>query len=347
MKKTILLIATLLVANTALYAQEKNFVLNLSDENITYNENDVWDGVYNDNALHVDGFVFSHTAPYGEGYYEGFTISRNSDNSNWYDAPGWSANQWGCMAQGGIDTLNLQNIDVPGIIGKPFLIDYYSSYSLTSYEYGTSYITLEDNNQSFVADGIYVCNHPWGYYGCISGDGFAKPLVEEGGYYKVTFNGVNIAQGTTNSVDFYLAERQYSDRNGDGTINSDDNYTNTAWRWCDLSSLGLVDVIYITMDSSDKGDFGMNTATIVCLDGLRASIPNSINSTSKENEIYASNGYIYITAEEEQTIGIYNLSGSSIANYTISAGRHMIDCSHLPGGVYLVRSKNAIRKVII
>ena len=345
--KTKLLFMTLLLSVASIQAKVTTYTLDLSDENITYNENNVWDGLYNNDALQADGFVFSHTAPYGEGYYEGFIASCNSDNANWYDAPGWSANQWGCMAQGGVGEDDNEGFEIDGIIGKPFLINYYSAYSLSTSDYGTSFITIEDNSQNFMPQGVYVCNHPWGYYGCTSGDGFATPLAEEGGYYKVTFNGVNIAQGTTKSVDFYLAERQYSDRNSDGVINENDNYTSTAWTWCDLTTLGAVDIIYITMDSSDKGEYGMNTATLVCLDGLKASVANAVNKVTNNDKVYAANGYLHLSLHENQCINIINANGVVVKQQNLCAGTHMMDVSHLSNGIYIIMCGNKAHKIVL
>lgn len=341
MKKQLLLFATLL-ATMHISAQEATYTLDLSDNEFVFNSDEVWDGIFSNDALHADGFVFSHSAPYGAGYYEGFTVSRNSDNANWYDAAGWSSNQWGCMAQGGVDS-NSGN----GVIGKPFLINYYSSYALSTSEYGASYITLEDNGQKFLAQGIYVCNHPWGYYGCISGDGFATPLIENGGYYKVTFNGVNIDENTTKSIDFYLAERKYSDRNNDGVIDEQDNYTNDSWTWCDLTELGVVDLIYITMDSSDKGDYGMNTATITCLDGLKVTIPNAIETPTHNNQLYSANGNLYISLEDEQDVTLYSITGSMVESYKLPVGRHILNIRHLNKGIYIVQCNGNAFKIIL
>ncbi len=346
MKKN-LLTACMLVCIATMNAQNEPFLLDLSDNDITYNENNVWDGIYGNDSFEADGYIFSHTAPYGPGYYEGFLPSRNTDNANHYDAAGWTANQWGCMAQGGVDMSSEDLFRADAIIGKPFMINYFSAYSLTPDSYGTSYITMS-NNSTFVPQGIYVCNSPWGYYGTTEGDGFARPLTNEGDYYKITFNGVNIKQGTTHSIDFYLAEYLREDRNKDGIINSDDNYTNDHWAWCDLHEMGDVDVIYITMDSSDQGEFGMNTSTIVCLDGLSCYIRGSVNDTpDNNNNIFAANGMIYTSFDKEQTITLYNTAGMAISTYRVAAGTHIIDTHNIASGIYFVQHSYGVAKIIL
>ncbi len=348
MKKSVLLLLSLSLGMSAM-AQHEILILDLSDDNIIFNENKTWEGIYTNENFTADGYVFSHSAPYGAGYYEGFTASCNTDTANHYDAAGWTANQWGCMAQGGVN-LNHDEDEkwwIEAIKGKPFLLNYYSSYSSSSSEYGTSYITSVSGN-SFYPSHIYVCNSPWGYYGCTVGDGFATPLAQEGGYYKVTFNGVNTQEGTTRSVDFYLAQRQYSDRNGDGIINQDDNFTLDHWAICDLSELGKVDLIYITMDSSDKGDYGMNTSTLVCLDGLNSILPGAIDKTINNNSrIYAADGYLFLTLNCEQNIKIYNTAGVMVYNNQLYSGNQMLDISHLPQGIYFVQHKSGCSKIIL
>ncbi len=344
MKKVILTIATLLTT-IALDAHEL-CILDLSDNEISYNENNVWVDIYSNINFEADGFIFSHTAPYGDGYYEGFTASRNTDNGNHYDSSGWISNQWGCMAQGGVD-LTSDTSDPTAIIGKPFMINYYSAYAASASEYGSSYITIA-NGAEFTPRSVYVCNSPWGYYGCTEGDGFAQPLVAEGGYYKITFNGVNTTTGVTTSKDFFLAERKYSDRNSDGVINEQDNYTNTSWSLCDLSSLGNVNIIYITMDSSDKGDFGMNTSTIACLDGLQCTTNSSVDKIERDdNNIYTANGNLFVTLHKSQEIHIYNTTGMLVGSYILGAGTHMIDISHMAHGVYFIQHSSGCNKIVL
>ena len=341
--------AVVLMSASLVYAQYTPYLLDLSDENISYNENGVWDGVYGNDSFEADGFVFSHAAPYGPGYYEGFLPSRNTDNANHYDSAGWTANQWGCMAQGGVNLDSGGAFRADAIEGKPFLVNYYSAFSSNESEYGTSYITMKDTDGCiFKPEGVYVCNSPWGYYGVTAGDGFARPLTTAGDYYKVTFHGVNIKSGTTTSVDCYLAEYLHNDRNADGVVNEQDNYVNDHWMWCDLTPLGSVDVIYITMDSSDSGDYGMNTSTIVCLDGLSVMVDTSVKDVLGEgNKVYAAQGMICTQLDMAQTIRVYNTAGVLVATYQVGAGTRMVDTSHLPSGIYLVGHEGGVAKIVL
>lgn len=84
----------------------------------------------------------------------------------------------------------------------------------------------------------------------------AARKFENGDWYKVIFTGYNATGDKDKSVEYYLADF----RNGKSYICSE-------WTPVNLESLGKVNKIVITMDSSDKGEF-INTPTYVCLDNL-------------------------------------------------------------------------------
>ncbi len=319
-------------------AQAEDVVLDLSQPttSIEYNDNDVWTNVYTDGDITSQGFVFSHDVPYaGTEYYEGFIVSRSNDNAN--HTPDWMANQWGCMAQGGAD----ENGNT--VAGKPYLINYYSSYSAN--QYGSSSISRSDNS-AFSPKGCYVCNHPWTYYDCTVGEGVASPL-KDGGYCKITFHGY-MGGVETNSVDCYLASRQAVDINGDGILDSEDNFTLSQWAWCDLSELGEVEVISISMESTDVGDYGMNTAAYVCLDGLQADCTAATHAVQRDaNRVFATGKQLFLQLQEAQQIAICNIAGTTVWSGQLAEGSHSLDLATLPAGIYIVRHNSGCTKIIL
>ena len=97
-------------------------------------------------------------------------------------------------------------------------------------------------------------------------DGSNPPRVKEftdGDWFKVTFTGYNAAGTKTNAVDYYLADY----RNGK-------NFVCSAWTNVDLSGLGTVNKVVVSMSSSDSGDWGMNTPSYVCIDNLKFDLPD-------------------------------------------------------------------------
>lgn len=77
----------------------------------------------------------------------------------------------------------------------------------------------------------------------------------DGDYFSVTFTGYDINGNITNDCTYYLADF----RDGKSYICED-------WTTVNISSLGKVNKIVVTFDSSDKNEYGILTPTYVCLD---------------------------------------------------------------------------------
>ena len=103
------------------------------------------------------------------------------------------------------------------------------------------------------------------------------------------------------------------------------------------------------MDSSDKGEYGMNTAAIVCMDGLSVVKQSGSvsNISTPTNRIYAANGDLYITLPDAQTIALYTTTGTLACKASLTAGSHVLDLRHLQPGIYFVRHNNGCNKIIL
>lgn len=99
--------------------------------------------------------------------------------------------------------------------------------------------------------GVYITNSSYAYYAIKNGTEFNSKF-ENGDYFTLHINGVRNGV-LTGHVDVELA-----------------NGTNILSKWLPVSleSLGTVDMIYFTMESSDSGTYGMNTPSYFCLDGF-------------------------------------------------------------------------------
>ena len=207
-----------------------------------------------------------------EGYYwDGFTYCTSGDTKNYGmldSSDGWISNQWGCMAGGGIKTDELGNVmmDENGKViaqaGIPYLVANWG-YWMELFMGGDPCLQVRFNNgKMYKPQGIYICNHPWPYYGTLYGDGFASPFKKEGDMFKLTIHGFNEdGKDIGIKVDHILAEFK------DGELKQSPD-----WQWVDLSSLGAVTGIYFTMESTDVSEFdglGPNTAVYFCMDKLQ------------------------------------------------------------------------------
>ena len=268
MKKIFTLTAA--VALTASAAMANVITLDLSKPvnptSLEYNENGIWTECYND----VDytwlafgdedcGFLLSHLiggegSSWGGYYWDGFCPAIGGDQTD-YNGD-WTTNYGGCMAGGGC-VIN-EDGSVTADASKPYLVAYYGSWS----EDPTNQVKYADNdgNTTFKPVGVYVCNHPWPYYGCLHGDGFGRAF-EEGDYFELIAHGVDF-DGNETTTSINLVEFT----NGELKALND-------WTFFDLSSLGEVESVYFTMNSTDTGAYGMNTSAYFCMDKFQAEVP--------------------------------------------------------------------------
>ena len=324
MKKTLLF--TFLAACAASASAEVGdvHVMDLRNGDFSYNESTKeWSEVYNTEILTVDVDIFSalHTATdWGGGIvsFNGFFPSTSTDNTD-HTADSWTANQWGCMAGGAVkvDADGTVVTEADGTVatepGAPFLIDCYSAWSGT-----TSSSIYLSTDESMFAESIYMCQHPWAYFGCESGDGYARAFNLEDDQFTVTINALNTKmEPNGKSVTVVMANTK-EDGNGGYVANQSTN-----WQKVDLSSLGLIGGIYITMDSSDSGNYGMNTAAYVCLDRFT------------------------VVSKDATSISEVSATDNSDATYYTLQGVKMPAGATLPAGTYVKVVGNQSSKVMI
>ena len=131
-----------------------------------------------------------------------------------------------------------------------FAIAYYQAYLNTP-------VTFRINDgQVRKLQSIEVCNTTFTALAIRDGSNFSRKFTS-GDWYKVIFKGYDVYNQASGVVEFYAADF----RNGKSYICSE-------WTKVNLSSLGAVSKIEITMDSSDTGEWGINTPCYIGLDNL-------------------------------------------------------------------------------
>jgi hypothetical protein len=262
-----------------------NLNANINPDHLEFGDNGVWTECYNDKDYtwleFGDGngtFYVSHLMSqesWGGYYWDGFTPAIGGDRTDYGQSDssdGWTMNYGGCMAGGGC-VLNADG-SVTADPAMPYLVGFYSWF----FEEPSNQVMFmdRDGNMTFEPAGVYVCNHPWPYYGCEHGDGFGTSFAE-GDYFELTAVGVG-ADGEQRSVSINLVEF----RNGELHALND-------WTYFDLSSLGEVTSVYFTMSSTDMGPYGMNTAAYFCMDKFQVKVdyPTSVNTVDADKAVAA------------------------------------------------------------
>ncbi|MCP4451408.1 MAG: DUF4465 domain-containing protein [Planctomycetes bacterium] len=139
---------------------------------------------------------------------------------------------------------------------------------LGSPTYGVSYASFPDPkivlNTASPVQGLYLTNNTYAYFSMLEGDMFSKKFGgvdgNEPDWLKITFTGWDSNDTETGTVDFYLADFRFQDNSLDTILNH--------WAFADLSSLGEIGSLTLSLSSTDNGDWGMNTPGYVCVDNL-------------------------------------------------------------------------------
>lgn len=226
--------------------------LEFSRANLTFEGTGQWSGTYTNEDLYVWPFFFNHTGStdYG-GYFSGYTASNSTDNKEY------------------TDLLAHQYDVVPGraasAAGDPFLIGFWNSSETAGTpiaERSTAFFYKPQqegtNVISFTPLTVKVVNTTYAYYTMLRGNNFARKF-EKGDWLKLIAHGVRADGSESDPVEFYLADCRGDDQS---------KWFVTEWTDMDLRALGEVYAVYFTMESTDNGQWGMNTPAYFALCGL-------------------------------------------------------------------------------
>jgi hypothetical protein len=309
-----------------------------------------WSSTYNGNAkLCFGDFVFTHNSGFSiYSYWGGFTFGANGDSlcytTNCQTAlspcaqsgsNGWIYNQWGVMAGGGIKSYSGDEVQTQK--GLPYLIAYWDYYSDETEGKRSLEVTLADNSL-FTPQEVYICNHPWPYYGNIYGDGFAHPFTKQGDRFDLWIHAVK-ANGREDSVRHNLA------------IYTNSLIQNPNWRRVNLARLFNTDndsikSLYFTMYSTDSDPkYGPNTAVYFCMDKLKvvkqdgtaapAATLRAKAATAAKPAVEVKD-YFPLTSYTGGDIAVHDANGKEVLKTTVKAGEK-VNLSKLPAGEYRLR----------
>lgn len=116
--------------------------------------------------------------------------------------------------------------------------------------------------------GISFSNSTWAYYAMLEGDLFSKQFGGDSGddsdYFNLNIKAIDEAGHMSLNATLNLADYRFT--------NNAEDYIANAWTEVDLSDAGFVKYLVLSFESSDTGDFGINTPTYVCIDNIRGEL---------------------------------------------------------------------------
>lgn len=231
------LVLVLLLGMTACHPDKKEDTLvTIGFEDVELGEK----GYLNNRSCTLEGLFFFNdfsSSDWGESWY-GTAISKQTDTET-----------EGFLNQYSVSTGAAAS-------GKQFAVLYYSAYNGDS----SCYFKFE-NNKEYTLKSMAITNSTYAYLSMTKGDSYAKKFGE-GDWFKMILTSYDAAGHEIATKEVYLADF----RNGKSTL------LNT-WETIDLTSLGKLNFLKITFDSSDKGQWGINTPTYACIDNLVYVVP--------------------------------------------------------------------------
>jgi hypothetical protein len=224
-----------------------------------FQHNRVYSTFENMKLVKADTFNNGADSSGGFTHYGRFFI--NDYNTQWKSWSGWS--------------LSNMTDDTTAGFGNQFSakpghgISFTSNYMVASGN--GAYIKLDS---AMEISGAYITNSTYAYLDMRDGSGFSKKFGGATGddpdYFKLIIKGYNGSEEVS-TVDFYLADFRYSDNSKDYILDD--------WAFVDLDgeydTNPKVDSIVFRYESTDVGEFGMNTPATFCMDDLNA-IPSVI-----------------------------------------------------------------------
>ena len=179
---------------------------------------------------------------------------RNDFNTEYFSWSGWAYS-------------NTSDVHTPGftnqysaITGAGFGVEEETPgiYGLSS-RYGP--VVIDFPEKAHAPEGFYVTNSTYAALSMEQGDWAAKKFGGADGsdpdYFKMMVWGFKDL-ASTDTMEYYLADYRFDE--------SEKDYIIKTWQWVDLSSFGKVDSLKFGLESSDNGDWGMNTPAYFCMD---------------------------------------------------------------------------------
>jgi hypothetical protein len=177
-------------------------------------------------------------------------------------------------------------------------------------------------------EGVYITNSNYTYLSMKWGDAFARQFNDSD--YLIV-NIVGYSNGTPNdtSLAYYLAD-------GMDLVDS--------WQWIDLTSLGDVDSIGFYMESSDTGQWGMNTPAFFCMDHFTTrDVHTGINQAITQLRgisVYPNPAVDNLTIEtalDNTAATIYDITGKQVQFERLMFGKNKVNIETLKRGIYFLQ----------
>ena len=308
-----------------LHAQVSTFDDNTLEPDSYWNGSDLSGGFLSGDAW----FFNSYDTTYGN--WDGFSYSNETDTTT----AGWSNQYSAFPGSGANSSSNFAIAHVPA--------DWMSG----TYNPVPVGVKLQLPLAGAMVKGVYVTNATYAALSMRDGDAYAKKFGGETGndpdWFMLIIRGYN--QGVfTDSVSFYLADYRSSDNSQDYIVNY--------WAYVDLIKLGIVDSLTFSLQSSDVGDYGMNTPAYFCIDNLNDIFNGFHEISAPVVSVYPNpvSNILNIYGVNNATVTLSDVTGRILWSVKSRTNSLQTDITSYPKGLYFVtvtRKDNSLTKKIV
>lgn len=244
---------------------------------------------------------------------------------------------------GGFIYSNSTNVTTPGFTND------YSAYTGNGAENSSNYAVNYGGSIDFTTEklvsGIAITNTTYAALSMLNGDSFGKKFgssmdahgnpdgTNGDDWFRLLIIGKDAQSNVTDTVVFYLADYRFPDTLDDYIVNT--------WETVDLTPLGSVQFLEFALESSDVGQFGMNTPAYFALDNLTYGTLHVAQNAQIVFNAYPNpaNEQIHIQSDKG-TVTIFSMTGETLISQA-TTGTITLDLSGLNAGAYLVEVQTA------
>ena len=205
-----------------------------------------------------------------------------------------------------------------------------------AYEYPI--IDISNNGPLSIVEGFYINNTTYAYKTLVEGNQFSKKFGgidgQDKDYFRIHILGYVDGAVVGDTITFYLADYR--------SDNPEEDYVVNEWTWVDTGSLGHVDSLTFAFESTDIGQFGINTPLYFAMDNLTtAELSSTENVAASTVKIFPNPTKRYLYVDDKtlhmNSYEIMDTRGSVISSGNVNNG---ISVEDLNRGVYFIRLIN-------
>ncbi len=230
--------------------KDKPTVSKINFENLPVNKDGFWNGSDGSGGFSsVNAFFPNYFNPEYKNW-SGFSYSNHTDNTT----KGYT-NQFSAIEGKGAGG------------SSQYAVLYSSSDTITNEAAGNIKTTVPDTITFIVPQkikNISFCNSTFTYFSMKEGDEFTRAFGGDDGNAKDYFN-LHLAGLDEDKQVIMTAKITLADYTND---NNSLDWIGNVWTDVDLSQAGYLKHLLISFESSDIGDYGINTPTYVCIDNI-------------------------------------------------------------------------------